>query len=113
MREDTALDRIYLPAATARASASRRTTCAAAPPSPELRALLAMEVAPGARAVRRGRAGGRARRQASVRTGIRFAAAVYLRVLDRVERIDFDVLGRPAGVRPWQLPGAALGALRR
>ncbi len=49
----------------------------------------------------------------SVRTGIRFAVAVYLRVLDRVERIDFDVLGRPAGVRVWQLPGAALGALRR
>ena len=38
---------------------------------------------------------------------------VYLRVLDRVERIDFDVLGRRTGVRPWQLPGAALGALRR
>jgi phytoene synthase len=49
----------------------------------------------------------------SVRSGIRFAVAVYLRVLDRVERIDFDVLGRRTGVRPWQLPGAALGALRR
>jgi phytoene synthase len=49
----------------------------------------------------------------SVRSGIRFAVGVYLRVLDRVERIDFDVLGRRAGVRPWQLPGAALGALRR
>ena len=42
---------------------------------------------------------------ASVRTGIRFAVAVYLRVLDRVERIDFDVLGRRTGVRAWQLPG--------
>jgi phytoene synthase len=49
----------------------------------------------------------------SVRTGVRFAVAVYQRVLDRVERIDFDVLGRRTGVRAWQLPGAALGALRR
>jgi phytoene synthase len=49
----------------------------------------------------------------SVRTGIRFAIGVYQRVLDRVERIEFDVLGRRTGVRAWQLPGAALGALRR
>ncbi len=52
-------------------------------------------------------------RPASVRTGVRFAVGVYLRVLDRVERIEFDVLGRGTAVRPWQLPGAALGALRR
>ena len=35
----------------------------------------------------------------SVRTGIRFAVGVYQRVLDRVERIEFDVLGRRTGVR--------------
>ena len=46
---------------------------------------------------------------ASVRTGVRFAVGVYLRVLDRVERIEFDVLGRGTAVRPWQLPGAAAG----
>ena len=45
--------------------------------------------------------------------GVRFAVGVYQRVLDRVERIEFDVLGRRTGVRVWQLPGAALGALRR
>ena len=38
-----------------------------------------------------------------------FAVGVYERVLERVERIEFDVLGRRAGVRVWQLPGAALG----
>ena len=38
---------------------------------------------------------------------MRFAVAIYLRVLDRVERIDFDVLGRRAGVR------AVAGAGRR
>ena len=43
---------------------------------------------------------------------MRLAVAVYQRVLDRVERIDFDVLGRATGVRPWQLPGAVIGALR-
>ena len=46
---------------------------------------------------------------ASVRTGVRFAVGVYLRVLDRVERIEFDVLGRGTAIRPWQLPGAAVG----
>ena len=45
--------------------------------------------------------------------GVRFAVGVYQRVLERVERIEFDVLGRRTGVRVWQLPGAALGALRR
>ena len=43
----------------------------------------------------------------SVRTGVRFAVGIYLRVLDRVERIDFDVLGRRTGVR------AVAGARRR
>ena len=45
---------------------------------------------------------------------MRLAVAVYQRVLDRVERIDFDVLGRATGrAAPWQLPGAvARGAAR-
>jgi hypothetical protein len=34
-------------------------------------------------------------------------------VLDRVEAIGFDVLGRRTSLQPWQLPGVALGALRR
>ena len=80
--------------------------------SPELRALLAHEVRR-ARSLFAEAEPAVAAAPASVRTGVRFAVAVYLRVLDRVERIDFDVLGGRTGVRAWQLPGAALGALRR
>ena len=47
-----------------------------------------------------------------MRPGIRFAIALYGRMLDRVEAGGFDVLGRRAGVRIWHLPGAALEALR-
>ena len=50
--------------------------------------------APRALAVRRGRAGGRRRARLGPHAACGFAVAVYLRVLDRVERIDFDVLGR-------------------
>jgi phytoene synthase len=112
VREDRRLDRIYLPAEDRAVYGVGEEQLGGERASPELRALLAHEV---------GRARGLfaeaepavASAPSSVRTGIRFAIAVYLRVLDRVERIDFDVLGRPAGVRVWQLPGAALGALRR
>ena len=52
-------------------------------------------------------------RRASVRPGVRLAVGIYRRVLDRAEQVDFDVLGRRAGVRPWQLPGAAVEAVGR
>ena len=47
-----------------------------------------------------------------MRRGIRVARAVYLGVLDRVEAIDFDVLGARAGLRPWEVGRAALAGLR-
>src|SRR5215213_5149056 len=111
VREDTALDRVYLPAEDRARFGVEEDDLRRERATPELRALLAVEV---------GRARGMfaeaepaiTAAPGSVRSGIRFAVAVYLRVLDRVERIEFDVLGRRAGVRPWQLPGAAVGALR-
>jgi phytoene synthase len=112
VREDTALDRVYLPAEDRERFGVGEEDLRGTQATPELRALIAFEV-------RRARAmfaevePAIAAAPGSVRSGIRFAVAVYLRVLDRVERIEFDVLGRRAGVRPWQLPGAALGALRR
>ena len=66
--------------------------------SPELRALLAHEVRR-ARSLFAESESAVAAAPGSVRSGVRFAVAIYLRVLDRVERIDFDVLGRRAGVR--------------
>jgi len=45
------------------------------------------------------------------RRGMRLARAIYERVLDRVEALDFDVVARPAALRPWELVAAAGGAL--
>jgi 15-cis-phytoene synthase len=112
VREDTRLDRVYLPAEERARFGVGEDDLRGDRASPELRALLAHEVRR-ARGLFAETEPAMASAPGSVRTGIRFAVAVYLRVLDRVERIEFDVLGRPAGVRVWQLPGAALGALRR
>ncbi len=47
----------------------------------------------------------------AMRPGVRVAVGVYLRVLDRVERHDYDVVTRPAGLRPWEAARAVAGAL--
>jgi phytoene synthase len=112
VREDTRLDRVYLPAEDRERFGVGEDDLHGDHATPELRALLAHEVRR-ARALFAESEPAIAAAPASVRGGVRFAVAVYLRVLDRVERIDFDVLGRRAGVRVWQLPGAALGALLR
>ncbi len=112
VREDRVLDRIYLPAEDRAAYGVGEADLARPSASPELRALLAMETRR-ARGLFAEAAPAVAAAPASVRTGVRFAVGVYLRVLDRVERIEFDVLGRGTAVRPWQLPGAVVGALRR
>ena len=46
-----------------------------------------------------------------MRPGVRVARGVYGRVLDRVERNGFDVVGRRAGLAPWEGARAAAGAL--
>ena len=46
-----------------------------------------------------------------MRPGVRVARAVYVRVLDRVERLDYDVVTRRAGLRPWEAARAVAGAL--
>jgi phytoene synthase len=112
VREDTALDRIYLPAEDRERFGVGEEALARDHASPELRALLAFEVRR-AQALFAEAEPAVAAAPSSVRSGVRFAVGVYQRVLERAERIEFDVLGRRAGVRLWQLPGAALGALRR
>jgi phytoene synthase len=112
VREDMTLDRIYLPAEDRARFGVAAEALDRPNASPELRDLLALEVRR-ARALFAEAEPAIAAAPGSVRTGVRFAVGVYLRVLDRVERIDFDVLGRRTGVRPWQIPGAAVGALRR
>jgi len=94
VREDAALDRVYLPGAdepgrvrevVAEHVARARALFAAAEP--------AVQAAPG-----------------SVRSGIRLACAAYGRVLDRAEAAGFDVLSRRVGLRLWDWPRVLAGA---
>jgi phytoene/squalene synthetase len=47
----------------------------------------------------------------AVRPGIVLARSFYERILERVEALDFDVLGRNIRVPPWQLGSVAVAAL--
>ncbi len=105
VREDFEMDRVYLPGIGADDLAAPRA-------GHEVRSRVAEEV-------------GRARTlfadsigvtdvvSPAIRPGMRLAAAVYTRVLDRVERVGFDVLGRRTEPRPWELAGAVGGMLGR
>jgi 15-cis-phytoene synthase len=109
--EDARLDRVYFPADDRGRFGVSEGDFARDGATPELRALLAAYVAR-ARRMFAAAAPAIAAAPASVRPGIRLAVSVYERMLDRVEASDFDVLGRSAQVRPWQLPAVALRALR-
>ena len=112
VREDRRLDRIYLPGEERRRFGVGERDFARREATPELRALVAHEV-------RRARglfASAEAAVEAappSVRPGIRLACTIYLGVLDRVEALGYDVLGRRPRLPAWQLPLVALAALRR
>src|SRR3954452_2195581 len=93
VREDRRLDRVYLPAEDRERFGVSEDALAAPVAGPELRALVAHEIA-------RARELFGAARPAigatppSVRPGIRFAIGLYRRMLDRIEAGGFDVLGR-------------------
>ncbi len=112
VREDWRLDRVYLPAEDRDRFGVSEADLAEPTAGPELRALIAHEVA---RARRLFRAADPAidATPAAVRPGVRLACAVYASVLDRVESAGYDVLGRRMGVHLWKLPLAVWGALRR
>jgi phytoene synthase len=104
VREDWALDRVYLPGLS-------EDELARGVPTAALCELVAGEVD----RARTRFADTRAAVDAalpSVRPGMRLARAVYVRVLDRIEAIGFDVLGRRAGLAPWEsAPAAARGLM--
>ena len=79
---------------TASASGSPESDFARRTASPALRALVAHEVSR-ARGLFAAAEAGIAAAPPSVRPGIRLACAVYLGVLDRVEALGYDVLGKP------------------
>jgi 15-cis-phytoene synthase len=104
VREDWAMDRIYLPGLEDGDLRRDRAT-------PALRATVAQQVAR-ARSLFAVAEPAIAAAPASVRSGIRLAVAAYARILDRAEAVGGDVLGRRIGVRARDLPGI-LVAVRR
>jgi phytoene synthase len=111
VREDRRLDRIYLPTEDRERFDVSEDALADPVAGPELRALIAHEIAR-ARGLFAAAPPAIAAAPASVRPGIRFAIGLYRRMLDRIEASGFDVLGRRPGVRVWHVPGAAKDALK-
>jgi 15-cis-phytoene synthase len=104
VREDWELDRVYLPGVSGDQIAQRQ-------PSDGFRSLLAIEVARARELFHEGaRAGDGVTPR--VRRGMSMARSVYLSVLDRTERLDFDVLRRRVSLPPWELAGAVAHGLR-
>jgi phytoene synthase len=104
VREDWELDRVYLPGVSAEQIARRQ-------PSDGFRRLLEVEVARARELFREGAAAGDVVAP-RVRRGMSMARSVYLSVLDRTERLDFDVLRRRVSLPPWELAGAVAQGLR-
>jgi phytoene synthase len=110
VREDYALDRLYLPeedlamyGVSERDIAERRVT-------PGFRCLLEREVSR-ARELFARTAGLPDALIPGVKPGMRLARNVYLGVLDHVESLGFDVLRRRAALPPWRLGPLAARAL--
>jgi phytoene synthase len=112
VREDLALDRVYLPEEDRRRLGVAEAALAAPSASGEVRALVAVN-AERARGLFAAAEPAVAAAPGSVRAGIRMACAAYGRILDRAEVAGYDVLARRVGVRPWHVPGIALDGLRR
>ncbi|HZG48316.1 MAG TPA: phytoene/squalene synthase family protein [Thermoleophilaceae bacterium] len=111
VREDWELDRVYLPAEDRARFGVSVDEIAKGEPSDGFRRLLALEVGRARELFREGDAAVEVVTP-DVRRGMRLAKGVYLRILDRAERLGFDVLRHRAGLRPWELVGAVAGALR-
>lgn len=103
VHEDWGMDRIYLPGLKEDDLARRAATH-------RLREHVAVQVARARELFRDAEALARAL-PAPMRPGVRIAVAVYVRVLDRVERQGYDVVTRSASLRPWEAAGAAAGVL--
>jgi len=104
VREDWELDRVYLPGVSAEQVARGQ-------PSETFRRMLAVEVARARELFSEGAGAGEVVAP-RVRRGMSMARSVYLSVLDRTERLDFDVLRRRVSLPPWELAGAVAQGLR-
>ena len=104
VREDWELDRVYLPGVSAEQIAKRQ-------PSDGFRRLLAVEVARARELFSEGAGAGEVVAP-QVRRGMSMARSVYLSVLDRTERLDFDILRRRVSLPPWELARTVAHGLR-
>ena len=111
VREDWELDRVYLPREERERFGVDDHAIASGQATPGFRTVVALEVER-ARALFDSTEPVLDAVSPSVRPGMKLARSVYMRVLDRVEAIDFDVLRRRAAPSPWQIGRAAVGALR-
>jgi len=110
VREDYALDRVYLPAEDRRRFGVSESDIAARRATPGFRALLEREVAR-ARELFQATARLPETLAPGVRPGVRLARDIYLGVLDHVESLEFDVLRRRAALPPWRFAPLALRSL--
>jgi phytoene synthase len=111
VREDWELDRVYLPREDLECFGVSVDEIARRQPSSGFRRLLALQVHR-ARTLFRDSAGATDLVAPDVRRGMRLARAMYIGVLDRAERLEFDVLRQRPGLRPWEVAGAVAGSLR-
>ena len=113
VREDTSLDRVYLPAEDRARFGVAEEDLRGAHASPELRALLAHEVRRARALFAESRARGRRRaRLGADRRALRRRASTCACSTASSGSTSTCSAGA-RGVRAWQVPGAALGALRR
>jgi 15-cis-phytoene synthase len=112
VREDWDLDRVYLPAEDLERFGVSVDQIGRRELTPGFRRVVALEVER-ARSLFRASASAADVVEPGVRRGMRLARSVYLGVLDRTERLDFDVLRRRPSLPPWELAHAVAGALRR
>jgi 15-cis-phytoene synthase len=111
VREDWAMDRVYLPAEDLQHFGVSVDEIELRQPTPGFRRLVALEVER-ARSLFRASAPAAEVVPPKVRRGIRLARSVYLGVLDRTERLDFDVLSRRPSLPPWELAEAVAAGFR-
>lgn len=110
VREDYALDRVYLPAEDRERFGVRESDIAARRVTPGFRALVAREVER-ARELFAATARLPEALAPPVRPGVRLARGIYMGLLDHIESLDFDVLGRRAALPPWRIAPLALRSL--
>ena len=111
VREDWELDRLYLPAEDMERFGVSEADIAGGRATPQFKALLAFEVMRARSLFADGGDKAIASVAPAVRPAMALARAVYLRILDRIEGVGFDVLGARTKLWPWEM-GAAVARTR-